>query len=103
MIAQCIDISCELMLLISCNDSFGLQKSYMGDQQNSKIFALSCLFLTELSRSDVLRKTISRKEKLLQVCSKIAIEGNYEIACQAAKLLATLAPTVAESFHKLCS
>jgi hypothetical protein len=54
MIVQCIDISCESMLQISCNENFGSQNSDVGDQQNSKIFALSCSFLTELSRSDVL-------------------------------------------------
>lgn len=89
MITQAIDVTCELMLLVWRNS---------GDLQTSKIFALSCSLLTEVSRSGLHRENIAKNQSILELCSRIAItEENYETACTTTTLLAALAPTLADN------
>lgn len=89
MITQATDVTCEFMLQVSCNS---------GDFQTSKISALSCSLLTQLSRSILHRKNIAKNESILELCSKIVgTEKNYETVCEATKLLAALAPTLADN------
>jgi hypothetical protein len=92
LMTQATDVTCELMLQVSCNS---------GDSQTSKIFALSCSLLTQLSRSGLHRKNIAKNESVLELCSKIVgTEEHYETVCEATKLLAALAPTLADNSTK---
>lgn len=100
-VAQSINVICDLMLQMLLYNANNEESSE--PQNRTNLLTLSFSYLTALSRYNLHRKQIAENDALLEMCLGNATEESFDIACEAVKLLASLAPRIANGCSCKCS
>jgi len=100
-VVQSINVICDLMLqILLCNNNDDEPSEH---QNRTSLLTLSFSYLAALSKYNLHRKKIAENDALLEMCLGNATEEHFDIACEAVKLLASLAPTIADGYCCKCS